>query len=288
MSIANQCMIVSISIGKWSGYRLDKEMSARVVEEAQAASDAARVNKHLVPKEALKKIVAAEHAIRNHLYANSLPWKENGGRIMPRRVYETFIKRHSELEGQFETEVEEFLAAYPAIKARAAFRMGALFNFQDYPEPSTLRRRFYCRLDIDPVTEAGDWRVQLTDRDAEERVKSQLEGQMQARVNRAMADVWERLDETLRVFADRMKDPDARFRGALIENLKALARAIPDLNILNDPDLNQLADAIDERLGDLDPKDLRQDSALRKQAAKDAQEIIDSMSGFMNAFKVSA
>ena len=54
MSIAERAMVVNLAIGLWQGYRLDREASRQVTETNGAASDAARVNKHLVPKEVLK------------------------------------------------------------------------------------------------------------------------------------------------------------------------------------------------------------------------------------------
>jgi hypothetical protein len=59
MSIASKAMVLNLQIGLWQGYRLDKEASRKVTQDANANQDAARVNKHLVPKDALADVVTA-------------------------------------------------------------------------------------------------------------------------------------------------------------------------------------------------------------------------------------
>jgi hypothetical protein len=68
-----------------------------------------------------------------------------------------------------------------------------------------------------------------------------------------------------------------------VSNISELVDLIPGLNVLDDPDLNQLAREIKAKLAGHDPKDLRKDKATRTQAAKDAEEIMGRMAGFMAA-----
>lgn len=65
-ALTERAMVMNLSISVWQGYRLDKEASRKVVEEAGAHKDAARVNKHLVPKEALAPVITALGNIRTH------------------------------------------------------------------------------------------------------------------------------------------------------------------------------------------------------------------------------
>lgn len=284
MSITTECMIVNLQIGVWQGYRLDKDASRRVTEDAGADRDAARVNKHLVPKEALKGIVAASGAVRTHFYAQTLPWKDNGDRLLPRRRYMRFIAEHSGLVHEFEAAVEAFLSnTYLAARDGAEFRMGELFKADDYPRPDALRGRFYAKLDIDPVTEAGDFRVAL-DNDATDAVRRSIEDALKERIGRAMADVWARLQDTLGHFAAKMADTDAVFRDSTVKNLEEIIDILPDLNILNDPNLERIAEDMRRTLSGYDAKTLRGDVTQRAQAAAEAQRIMDDMAGFMNAF----
>jgi hypothetical protein len=117
MSITSQAMTLNCQIGIWQGYRLDKEASSKVTADAGADSDAARVNKHLVPKQALADVVAAANAVRTHLYLKTLPWKDNGDRLLTRKMFLGFIEEHERLVGEFDKAVTQFLT--PPTRRRA-------------------------------------------------------------------------------------------------------------------------------------------------------------------------
>ena len=282
MSISTKAMVLNLQIGIWQGYRLDKEASAKVTKDAGADSDAARVNKHLVPKEALAPVVTASNAVRTHFYAKTLPWKDNGDRLLTRAMYMDFIQEHGELMGKFEEAVDDFLTKdYPKAREQAEFRMGNLFKPDDYPSAAALRQRFYINLDIDAVTEAGDFRVTLDAEHADD-VRAQMERSMHERIGRAMKDIYVRLGEVVGHFAKTMADEKKVFRDSAVSNIEKLVDLIPGLNVLDDPDLNALGVEIRQKLMGIDPKDLRKNPEVRSQAAKDAEAIMERMAGFMS------
>jgi len=287
MSITKNCMIVNLSLGIWQGYRLDKNASKQVTDDAGADADAARVNKHLIPKESLKTIVFAAGQIRQHLYGKTLPWKDNGDRLLTRKLYAPFIEEHQRLVGEFHAAVDEFLGTtYPQAKMRAEFRMGSLFNSDDYPTPSELKHKFYVALDIDAVSEASDFRVAL-DKESVAQIRGDIETATTARLATAMRSVWERLAQTVGHFADKMAS-DGIFRDSTITNLEELVDLLPGLNITGDEQLTAIYEDLRKTLVGYDPKDLRKDPAVRSEAAAEAARIMDEMSGFMNAFGAAA
>jgi hypothetical protein len=282
--LTEKAMVMNLSIGIWQGYRLDRDASRKVTDDAGAAADAARVNKHLIPKESLAPIVTAQNAIRTHFYANTLPWRDNGDRLMTRKLYTTFIPEHERLAQVFKDEVETFLGdGYPSAIEKAEFRMGAMFKRDDYPAVSELRRKFYANLDIDALTTANDFRVAI-DAEHVERVKASIEANAETRLQAAMADVWKRMAETVGYFRERMADPKAVFRDTTVTNIAEMLDLIPGLNVLDDPAIEQVRDAIAKSLGGIDAKDIRKDGALRSQLAGEASKIMSTMEGFMKAF----
>jgi len=195
MSLTNECMTVNLHIGQWGGYRFDKEQTRKVLESTGASDGAARVNKSLVDKAQLKPVTSAANAIRTHFYRYTLPWKDNGDRLLTRKAYPEFIQEHEDLKAKFVDEVEHFLTdVYPREIDRAEFRMGDMFDPDDFPSADKLRHRFYADLEIDVVSEAKDFRVDIEKGEAE-RVKSQIESGIQRRINDAMGDLWSRLSE---------------------------------------------------------------------------------------------
>lgn len=282
--ITERAMLMSLSIGIWQGYRLDRAASAKVTGDAGAASDAARVNKHLIPKEDLAPIVTAQNAVRTHFYAKTMPWRDNGDRLMPRKMFFEFIPEHEKLVADFNDAVSTFLdGKYPAAIERAEFRMGSMFDRDDYPSTSVLERKFYCKLDIGAIATAGDFRVQI-DAEHADRVRAEIEAATEERIKAAVGDVWRRMAETVGYFQQRMADPKAVFRDSTVTNIAELLDLVPGLNVLDDPDIELVRAEIAKALGGIDAKDIRKDPALRTELAGEAQAILDKMSGFLNAF----
>lgn len=288
-ALTERAMVMNLSISRWQGQRLDREASQRVTEQAGANSDAARVNKHLVPKEALAPVLTAANAVRDHFITNTLPWRDNGDRLMPRQLYTKFIEQHEKLTAEFNHAVDLFLNIdYPKAKAQAEFRMGSLFNPDDYPSVTELRYRFRVTLDFEPLTTANDFRVQI-DQAHVDKVKAAMEDAAMRRVQTAQADVWKRLLERVGRYQERLAGTNddgkpAVFRDTLVDNLEELVEMIPGLNILDDPDIETIRQQILDKLSGHTASDIRKNPDLREELAGDAKAIVDQMQGFMRAF----
>jgi hypothetical protein len=265
----------------WEGQKLDRIASQELTTSKRSASDAARVNKHLVDKRWLQPMISARSAIRNHHIAMTMPWKDNGDRLLPRQLYLKFIEEHSALVREFEKQKQEFLdVGYPTAREQAEFRMGELLNEDDYPRVEDLRRRFYVKLVIDAVTEVKDFRVTMSD-DAKATIQAQMEANMAQRINVAMGEVWQRLGKTLGHFAAKMQDKDAIFRDSTIENLREIVDLLPGFNILNDAKLAEIGDEIKTSIYGIEADDLRKNPKTRTAIGGEAARILATMQGFM-------
>lgn len=283
-ALTEKAMVVNLSVGVWQGYRLDKQASAEITAAKGAKADAARVNKHLIDKKFLAPIVTASGAVRTHFYAKTLPWRDNGDRILSRKLYMSFIEEHEKLVGEFRAAVDTFLNKdYPQAVEQAAFRMGELFNRDDYPATYELERRFYIDLDIGAVSTADDFRVAI-DADHVERVKAGIEAAAEKRLAAAQADVWKRVAETISYFQQRMADPKAVFRDSTVENIHDLLELIPGLNVLDDPEIEAVRVAMEKAFGGIEAKEIRKDADYRAELADEAQAVLDKMAGFARAF----
>lgn len=284
MSLETKAMTVNLRIGFWQGHRHDRAATAEVNQRNGAASDASRVNKHIIPKEVLDPISSAASAARNHFYAKTLPWRDNGDRLLPRALFTDFVAEHESLNETFKHEVDSFLTdKYISAYDQASFRMGDLFDPDDYPPPSQLRHKFYMELDFDIITSAADFRVALG-REHEDRVRASMEQAADMRLKGAMREVWQRMFDKVSYLAERMANSDAKFRKSTLENIEELVDVLPGINLVDDPDIERIRKDIKVTLTGLDPRMIREDITLRAQVAEDAQKILADMGGFMKAF----
>ena len=272
MSIQKTCMVLNLQTSYWMGYRFDRDASERLTDEASAVRDSARVNKHIVPKEFLQPVLGARTSVQTHFHLKTLPWKDNGDRLIMRTAFLPFIEEHQALVAKFEEAVQQFLNHdYLVAQDQAQFRMGTLFKASDYPTANELRHKFSINLDIDAIAQAYDFRL------------SNNEEAMQKRVTQAVSALWQKLAEPLERYAERLAEPDAIFRDSLVGNLRQVVELIPSLNFTEDPDLEAIRVKIENDLTGWDAKDLREDKEARSQVVDTARSIMEDMRGFMTA-----
>jgi hypothetical protein len=80
---------------------------------------------------------------------------------------------------------------------------------------------------------------------------------------------------------ERLSDPDAVFRDSLVGNIVRLTDLLPRLNLHDDPALEAMRRQIEASLCRYSPAQLRCDKQVRRQAATEAQNVLDAMSGYL-------
>jgi len=258
--LRDDAMIVRLSISTWTARKFDKGVTARVNSEYAVADTAGRYNKALIAKEAIQEITKAVSAARTFHYANTLPWDDGGGRILPAANFLPYSKKMRELKDAHEIAVRSFIANYDAYREDSAVRLGKMFNPDDYPGKSEIERKFGFGTDIDPVPTAEDFRVDISSKDSS-RIKKEL--------------------EVIGKFAEKLGDKTAVFRDSLVENVIELVNLLPRLNVANDANLEKLCKETEKKLCTLAPDTLRNDEAVREKAAGDANDILKKMSAYL-------
>lgn len=294
MSILENGMLVDVAISMWDGRRLDRKASRQAVEDHHAQDDQAlRVNKLLVSKDAMAPFMTAASAIRTHHKDKTLPWRDKGARLLPRKLYMPFIERHAELEQAYVDAVDDFcFNKYPAEIDRASFRLGSAFDPSDYESPERLRKRFSVTVDIDAINDPSDFRVQMEE-DQVERIRADIQEKTERRVAEAMSHVWERVEETVTHFAKRMASQTEASEGkrrsplhaTTLTNLQKLVDALPAMNITNDKKLAKLQVRLQKTIYGYTIDDLKGKPENCEAAAAEAENILEDFSGIFAAMR---
>ena len=82
MNLTHDAMLVSLRITAWSGRLYDRQASNHVAAHHDASASAGRYNKRLLPKAAFAALTATVSEARSQHYANSLPWDDQGSRLL--------------------------------------------------------------------------------------------------------------------------------------------------------------------------------------------------------------
>lgn len=287
--LATRAMIVSLSISQWSGRRLDRQVTDEVNQQHNAAQDAGRYNKLLLPKEALAPIVSIVSETRSDFLKRTLPWMDNGSRIMAADGYLAHMSWIRSQTGKFDRAVDHFIRDYPNYVLDAQNRLGTLFKSEDYPDIAVLRGKFDVACRVLPVPTSEDFRVDMSDAQAQI-IRDGIESQVKDATTSAVQDIYRRVAgvtgrmvERLNAYRPAVHKGDKSegvFRDSLVENVRDLIGILPALNITGDPELAALADKL-KPLAEHDASTLRDKPEIRKDVAAEAQAILDSLSDFL-------
>ena len=287
MNLTHDAMLVSLRISAWSGRLYDRQATNHVAVHHDASASAGRYNKRLLPKAALAALTATMSDARNTHYANTLPWDDQGNRLLTVANYDHYTDLLNNLREHVVHERARFIGDYDTNIEQARLDLGLLFNIEEYPSPEALQDKFAIRYRIVPVPDAEHFMARLASDDTEH-VKHDIEHHIQERLHDAVSDLYTRLGEAVQRVSERLRDDDNGkplvFRNSMIENIRELVDVVPRLNIFGDHELARLCDQVNQKIANIDPDVLRPsprfNPATRTQVKHDADALMEKFAGY--------
>ena len=276
-NLSEKALLVNLTISQWTGKKEDKGIS-RQIEREHNAHNAGKFNKILIAENELKKIQSVSNAARSFLKENTLPWGDNGDRLLPSTNYFEFVSAYRKHKDDFILAVDNFIQQYPSLKIEAKRRLNGMFREADYPTTNIMKSKFSIDISFMPISDIKDFRLEI---DAEEvqNLRSQIESEFNHRISQSVNDMWLRIKEVVGHVVDKLSEKDPIFRNTLIENIRELIDILPRLNFTNNPDINSTIHSMKALL--VDPDSLRNNAQLRSEKAKEAKAILDKISDFL-------
>jgi len=279
--IARAAMLVSMNISLYSGRKMDKRTQAEVISAKGAGSaKAASVYKNLFSScPELEDITKFQAKARLRHYQLTLPWSDNGQRLLPTRAlldYQTEMSRH---EQQFHLLVDAFLNKYDTLVAAAAFKLGTLFDRGEYPLRDQVARRFRFDIDYTPLPTAGDFRLDIESTVQRELVQ-RYEDRMAAQVAAAQQDAWSRMYAALTRLKDRLTLTEEGkrkvFHDTTVTNAQELCDLLTQLNVTNDPALEKARRQLEDAIAGVEPAELRKEEGERLTVLNKVSTLLDA------------
>lgn len=296
-TIATAAVLIDVRISTWTGRKRDKKTTEEVTTGKQAGSDkAASVIKNLMSDDKdLDGIRAYAQDTRLYLARNTFAWSDAGTRMLPSAM---IFEVTSELEAriaEFSVRADKFVADYNVKVNAAAFKLGQLFDRNEYPAAEEVRRKFAMSYTITPVPTSGDFRVDVQ-KDVGDFLKQQYEKAANQRVTEMLREPWERVYDNLTHVKERMEaalayDPDAGVKDgrrapkifqSLVDNALDLANLLDKLNITQDPKLSEVTARMRRLFANVDIKSVRESREQQASIKTQVESILGSydFSGF--------
>jgi hypothetical protein len=293
ISIASSAMLVELSISAWTARKLDKKVSTQVDLDKNTKTRVGNYNKNLLAGTGfLDTIQKYASSARNWHLTQTLPWSDNGLRLLPMSNFIAYKENLATLEKNYTALVDKFIVAYPNLVSAAAFQLGDLFDREEYPDVDKVARKFKFGVNYMPVPMAGDFRIDINEEAKSEIVQS-CEKAYADRLNNAMKDAWDRLHKVLLRMSDRLEideveeEIDGRwerthkprvFKDTMLEEATELVDLLSHFNVAKDPNMEQARMDLAQAIQHHDSTDLRQNMIAREAVKAKVDAILSKFS----------
>lgn len=288
-TLATRALLAHLTRSQWNQYAFDKTATEEVTQSHNADSKAGRFNKKLLEGSPnLKAVQRAFSEVYTHHMVHTLPWVDQGPRLLPSKAYFEYVADHNDLVSKALAAVDKFIdqPAYFNDIQNDSLRLGALFDADLYPSPGRMRELFGVTLRFLPVPDERDFRVDLPDA-AMDALRKTTQDAVAQSVTNATKDLYARLYAPLKAMRDKLAIPigaeGATFRDSLVGNVQEAIELLPNLNIMGDPNLELLLREVERDLGECTPTALRCLSGVREDARAKADAIMEQMGAYMGA-----
>jgi len=279
-NILTKAMLVKLSISQYNPRRADDVITREVLENHKTNRDAGIWVKNIIDPKTLSDVNSTAMQARSTHYRLSLPWADDGWRILPTVMYTKYQDEVRDRKKEFDQAVSEFINKYPQFVEDARKVLNGMFNEKDYPSIMALREKFGINVNFQPLPCGSDFRVSL-EGDELSAMKSDVDQRVKDAVETAMKDLWVRLAQPIKSMAEKLREADKVFRNSLIENVKEIVDLIPSLNVTGNAELAKIAKECSAQLICHTAEDLRDNKEMRKEVQQAAEKLLKKMEGYI-------
>lgn len=286
-SISSSSVLVELRISTWTARKKDKAASAKIARDSGASAKAGNYNKNLLAGctelEDLKKFVGNA---RNTHYAMTLPWSDMGLRLIPTSEYFDYLNVMTDLEQEFHRLYQLFEDAYQWRTSTAMAELGNMFDHSEYPPVEEIRRKFGWSLSVQPLPEAGDFRLDMPN-EQQEVLKQQYDSFYRGAIESAMDDIWARLHKNLETVLRQLSPKDEldakgnqkynKLYDSVFDTSLELIRMMRDFNLTGDTQMTAIADQLEDALYGVNTDALKNSETLRLDKQQQVKDIINKL-----------
>ena len=275
-NLSERAVLVSLEISSWNGRKIDKNITADVINQPSAMPESGSFSKKLISKSAFSKITSINNEIRSYYKTNTLSWENGVRRLLPSTKITEFTAKMREFETRLEEAVEEFIQSYQYHIMEAQANLNGMFDQNDYPSEADVRAKFGMKFDFHNIDSPNDFRCKIDDNiksQIQEKMKESLNEKYSTSINRLLKKIY----NVVKTFNEKLSDMDSVFRNSLVDNIENLISIIPDLNFMNDPKIAAISEQIQNDICRFDPEILRKDKSARQEAVKASADILLTM-----------
>jgi hypothetical protein len=230
---------------------------------------------------AWRKLVAVRGKILTIWRNSTLPYPEQGIRLIRRQMLDSFTESMQELRDELIDAEQELHRHYADMREAARGRLGRLYNHEDYP--SSIIGQFDIFIDHPNVEPPAFLRMlspSLYNQEAD-RIRNRFDEAVKIAEN----TFFDELAKLVEHLTDRLSGTDdgkpKMFRDSVVTNLVEFFERFRRLNIGSSEDLDRMVADVRRIVGGTTADDLRNSAALRQHVSTELSRVQASLDGLM-------
>jgi hypothetical protein len=257
----------------WNATVQDKQISNEVTAAKKASSDSGKFVKHLLAKNPEHKAVLNyRQTIYNWVQRSTYDWA-GSQRLLPVINLAKFHKEYADHEAEFSRLVDDFLDKYPAIVSNMAFVQGDMFDRNEYPDVSELKRKFSVDL-IQSEVPTGDFRCAIA-QDLLDDMSTHYNRQAKRMVEQILAKQSEQLVDVMKSISycceiettidgnGEVKVRRRKLYDSTLDRARELCDTFREFNLVSDPKLEEARASLEVLLSGIEIEKLRNSDTQR-------------------------
>ncbi len=277
VKLSEKVLLASLNVSCWTGRAFDETVTTKLASIENVDSKAGRYNKALLPQkpEQFTLLINQGNEIRQKFRDMTLAYQQDGIRLMPVKMYlawTEYLQQQMELREKL---VKDFIDAYPCMVDEACGILKGLYKPSDYPHPTHLPEKFKIANSFLPFTDLENISLSLNKVDLD-RLKVSIANANAESISSCNNEIIQRLFSAVLKLAERSCADAGRFHKSCLEHLKMEVELIPQLNFLDDEQINSFVQEASQLLI-FDTEAIRSSPEIKNHVSKHAVSLAENM-----------
>jgi hypothetical protein len=286
-TLREKCILVRLRVKEFPNKKNDPALTRKLANLVKADPNALESKKTLLDCPAIKDLAKIKGDTRNNIVNRLGSVWEVGERIMANALMDQLEYEYAIAKQAWDDAKDSLRDQAEAAIERAKRRLGDAFNPDDYPSVEEIVGRFTMKLTYRRVPETEDFRIDNLSHDRNEKLRVDIQTDVDDCITDAMKSVEDRLVDTVshlgEVCAKYGHDPKGkvigRFKDSTVEKVTELAKLLPHLNITDDPRIAKAATELKAKLSNITPDKIKNSLGERERIVADTKSILDNLGG---------
>lgn len=279
-TLRDKAITVRLSRHMYNPYKYDKG-ATDAAEASIGAHKAGRYTKRLLRTcKELKEAQQAYAGLYEYIMDNTLPWMDDGVRVLPNESYMDFASEVSRLKANCAAKVQRLYEVWDARVVEDRLCLSGMWDIRDYPTKDDMLKRWGADVVFAPVPCSADFRIDMDEED-----KKELDEAVKEVEDKATGYLITEILKPVQAMASKLAVPigeeGAIFRDTLVSNVNDVCRRARKLNINNDSRIDEAVKSIEDTMRSITPQTLRESQQVRETTQKRMSDLQKKLSQWL-------